>query len=141
MEFVGIVYVPYMPVDTNIDWFSFVSSCAGFSNFIVLVYALSIVLVVVAEEVDEVLKELERYAPGKSRRIQSQMSTATRSSQESLERSHTASPSSPGSRSAHEVRVCAQASNVFTSHSTLAMLPCYTLRNLILKFTLVTCVF
>uniref|UniRef100_A0A915BDK8 ABC-type glutathione-S-conjugate transporter n=1 Tax=Parascaris univalens TaxID=6257 RepID=A0A915BDK8_PARUN len=55
-----------------------------------------------AEEVDEVLKELERYAPRKSRRIQSQMSTATRSSQESLERSYTASLSSPGSRSPQE---------------------------------------
>ncbi|KHN70623.1 Multidrug resistance-associated protein 1 [Toxocara canis] len=55
------------------------------------------------EEVDEVLKELERFAPAKSRRIQSQMSSATRSSQESLEqRSRTASPSSPSSPSAHE---------------------------------------
>ncbi|VDM43710.1 unnamed protein product [Toxocara canis] len=66
------------------------------------------------EEVDEVLKELERFAPAKSRRIQSQMSSATRSSQESLEqRSRTASPSSPSSPSAHEVRFCVYAPSAY----------------------------
>ncbi|VDK43346.1 unnamed protein product [Anisakis simplex] len=54
-----------------------------------------------AEDVDEVLKELERYAPGKSRRIQSQMSSVTYTSSEEASndecRSHSTTPSSPSS--------------------------------------------